>query len=111
VARQRAWRWIKGIRGNVIAPGFIDSPIDRGASPRRADSAPTAPFGHQGAGLEVACAARFLISNESCYACAYVRRFPAPAVSPGSGAARLRKPNGFRDCENCPQCPTLPYHH
>jgi len=94
----------------VIAPCFIDSPIDRGASRRRADFVPTSPFGHQGVGLGAACAARFLISNESCYA-KRIRRFPVPAIWPGSGAAPLRKPNDFRDCENCPQCPTVPYHH
>jgi NAD(P)-dependent dehydrogenase (short-subunit alcohol dehydrogenase family) len=57
----------KGIRCNVIAPGFIDSPMGRDASRRRADRAVTVPFGRQGTGWEVAYAALFLISNESSY--------------------------------------------
>ncbi len=57
----------KGIRCNVIAPGFIDSPMGRDASRRRADRAVTVPFGRQGTGWEVTCAALFLISNESFY--------------------------------------------
>jgi len=57
----------KGIRCNVIAPGFIDSPMGRDASRRRADRALTVPFGRQGTGWEVAYTALFLISNESSY--------------------------------------------
>ena len=57
----------KGIRCNVIAPGFIDSPMGRDASRRRADRALTVPFGRQGTGWEVAYAALFLISNKSSY--------------------------------------------
>ena len=56
-----------GIRCNVIAPGFIDSPMGRDASRRRPDRAITVPFGRQGTGWEVAYAALFLISNESSY--------------------------------------------
>ncbi|HEY0849480.1 MAG TPA: SDR family oxidoreductase, partial [Bradyrhizobium sp.] len=43
-----------GIRCNVIAPGFIDSPMGRDASRRRPDRAITVPFGRQGTGWEVA---------------------------------------------------------
>jgi NAD(P)-dependent dehydrogenase (short-subunit alcohol dehydrogenase family) len=57
----------KGVRCNVIAPGFMDTPMGRDASRRRADRAVTVPFGRQGAGWEVAYAALFLISNESSY--------------------------------------------
>jgi NAD(P)-dependent dehydrogenase (short-subunit alcohol dehydrogenase family) len=57
----------KGIRCNVIAPGFMDTPMGRDASRRRADRAITVPFGRQGTGWEVAYAALFLISNESSY--------------------------------------------
>jgi NAD(P)-dependent dehydrogenase (short-subunit alcohol dehydrogenase family) len=57
----------KGVRCNVIAPGFIDSPMGRDASRRRPDRALTVPFGRQGTGWEVAYAALFLISNESSY--------------------------------------------
>jgi NAD(P)-dependent dehydrogenase (short-subunit alcohol dehydrogenase family) len=57
----------KGIRCNVIAPGFMDTPMGRDASRRRADRALTVPFGRQGTGWEVAYAALFLISNESSY--------------------------------------------
>ena len=54
----------KGIRCNVIAPGFMDTPMGRDASRRRTDRAVTVPFGRQGTGWEVAYAALFLISNE-----------------------------------------------
>jgi NAD(P)-dependent dehydrogenase (short-subunit alcohol dehydrogenase family) len=57
----------KGIRANVIAPGFMDTPMGRDASRRRSDRAVTVPFGRQGTGWEVAYAALFLISNESSY--------------------------------------------
>jgi len=57
----------KGVRCNVIAPGFMDTPMGRDASRRRADRALTVPFGRQGTGWEVAYAALFLISNESSY--------------------------------------------
>jgi NAD(P)-dependent dehydrogenase (short-subunit alcohol dehydrogenase family) len=57
----------KGIRCNVIAPGFMDTPMGRDASWRRSDRALTVPFGRQGTGWEVAYAALFLISNESSY--------------------------------------------
>ena len=57
----------KGIRCNVIAPGFMDTPMGRDASRRRADRALTVPFGRQGTGWEVAYATLFLISNESSY--------------------------------------------
>src|SRR4030088_2752525 len=55
----------KGIRCNVIAPGFMDTPMGRDASRRR--RALTVPFGRQGTGWEGAYAALFLISNESSY--------------------------------------------
>ena len=57
----------KGVRCNVIAPGFMDTPMGRDASRRRSDRALTVPFGRQGTGWEVAYAALFLISNESSY--------------------------------------------
>ncbi|MFB9268665.1 SDR family NAD(P)-dependent oxidoreductase [Bradyrhizobium erythrophlei] len=57
----------KGIRCNVIAPGFMDTPMGRDASRRRPDRALAVPFGRQGTGWEVAYAALFLISNESSY--------------------------------------------
>lgn len=56
-----------GIRCNVIAPGFMDTPMGRDASRRRPDRAITVPFGRQGTGWEVAYAALFLISHESSY--------------------------------------------
>ena len=57
----------KGIRCNVIAPGFMDTPMGRDASRRRSDRALAVPFGRQGTGWEVAYTALFLISNESSY--------------------------------------------
>ena len=58
---------VKGIRCNVIAPGYVDTPMGRDASRRRSDRALTVPFGRQATGWEVAYAALFLISNESSY--------------------------------------------
>ena len=57
----------KGIRCNVIAPGYMDTPMGRDASRRRSDRALTVPFGRQGTGWEVAYVALFLLSNESSY--------------------------------------------
>lgn len=57
----------KGIRGNVITPGFVDTPMGRDASRRRADRALTVPFGRQATGWEVGYAGLFLLSNESSY--------------------------------------------
>ena len=57
----------RGIRANVIAPGFMDTPMGRDASRRRSDRALTVPFGRQGTGWEVGYAALFLISNKSSY--------------------------------------------
>jgi NAD(P)-dependent dehydrogenase (short-subunit alcohol dehydrogenase family) len=57
----------KGVRRNVIAPGFMDTPMGRDASRTRSDRAVTVPFGRQGTGWEVAYAELFLISNESSY--------------------------------------------
>jgi NAD(P)-dependent dehydrogenase (short-subunit alcohol dehydrogenase family) len=57
----------RGIRCNVIAPGFMDTPMGRDASRRRLDRAVTVPFGRQGTGWEVAYAAVFLLSNEASY--------------------------------------------
>ena len=57
----------RGIRCNVIAPGYIDSPMGRDASRRRSDRAVTVPFGRQGTGWEVGYAAVFLMSHESSY--------------------------------------------
>jgi NAD(P)-dependent dehydrogenase (short-subunit alcohol dehydrogenase family) len=57
----------KGIRCNVIAPGFMETPMGRDASRLRSDRALTVPFGRQRTRREVAYAAPFLISNESSY--------------------------------------------
>ena len=57
----------QGIRCNVIAPGFMDTPMGRDASRRRSDRAVTVPFGRQGTGWEVAYAAVFMLSHESSY--------------------------------------------
>ena len=54
----------KGIRCNVIAPEFMDTPMGRDAGCRWGV---TAPFGHRGTGRQFAYAALFLISNESSY--------------------------------------------
>jgi NAD(P)-dependent dehydrogenase (short-subunit alcohol dehydrogenase family) len=57
----------RGVRCNVIAPGYVDTPMGRDASRRRPDRALAVPFGRQATGWEVAYAALFLISNESSY--------------------------------------------
>jgi NAD(P)-dependent dehydrogenase (short-subunit alcohol dehydrogenase family) len=57
----------KAIRCNVVALGFVDTPMGRDASRRRADRALTVPFGRQATAWEVAYAALFLISHESSY--------------------------------------------
>jgi hypothetical protein len=57
----------KGVRCNVIAPGFMDRPMGRDACRRRRDRAVTVPFGRRGTGREAAHAALVLISNESSY--------------------------------------------
>jgi NAD(P)-dependent dehydrogenase (short-subunit alcohol dehydrogenase family) len=56
-----------GIRCNVIAPGYVDTPMGRDASRRRSDRALAVPFGRQATGWEIAYAALFLMSNESSY--------------------------------------------
>ncbi len=56
-----------GIRCNVIAPGFIDTPMGRSASRARPDRAQQAPFGRQGTAWEVAYPTIFLISHEASY--------------------------------------------
>ncbi len=57
----------KGVRCNVITPGFVDTPMGRDASRRRADRALAVPFGRQATGWEVGYAGLFLLSNESSY--------------------------------------------
>ena len=106
-----------GVRCNVIAPGFIDSPMGRDASRRRPDRAITVPFGRQGTGWEVGlcCAVpdfeRILLRQ---------RPHPVPRCRPYGryrAGARMRRANGLRDCAlcrnaqlslifNCPKAPT-----
>lgn len=57
----------KGIRGNAIQPGLMDTPMGRDATRRRPNRAMAVPFGRQGTGWEVAYAALYLISHESSY--------------------------------------------
>src|SRR4029450_12531033 len=54
----------KGIRANVIARGFIDTPMGREGSRGRPRAVRCV---RQGAGWEVGYAALFLMSNESSY--------------------------------------------
>lgn len=65
VAREGASR---RIRANVVAPGFINTPIGRLGSkdrPEREDA--PIPLGRQGTGWEIAYATAFLLSNEASY--------------------------------------------
>lgn len=58
----------RGVRGNVLAPGLIDTPLGRLASAGRPGRAATpVPLGRQGTAWEVAAAAVFLLSTESSY--------------------------------------------
>jgi NAD(P)-dependent dehydrogenase (short-subunit alcohol dehydrogenase family) len=74
-----------GIRSNVIAPCFTNTPMGPDASRRGPDRALTAPFGRYGSGWEVAYAAPFRISNES----AYVNALFLDAGRPHGGRVRL----------------------
>jgi NAD(P)-dependent dehydrogenase (short-subunit alcohol dehydrogenase family) len=56
-----------GIRCNVIAPGFMDTPTGRNASRRCSDRAVAVAFGRRRPGWEMAYAALFPISKESSY--------------------------------------------
>ncbi|MGP8120143.1 MAG: SDR family NAD(P)-dependent oxidoreductase [Xanthobacteraceae bacterium] len=79
----------KGVRCNVIAPGYVDTPMGRDASRRRPDRALAVPFGRQATGWEVAYAALFLISNESSYVNAHTL-----FVDGGHLAGIVRDPQG-----------------
>jgi NAD(P)-dependent dehydrogenase (short-subunit alcohol dehydrogenase family) len=56
----------RGIRRDVIAPGFMDTPMGCDVS-HRSGRAVTVRFGRQGPSWEVAYAALVLIFNESSY--------------------------------------------
>lgn len=58
----------RGIRANVVAPGFIDTPLGRSASPldRDPDSIGI-PLGRQGTAAEIANAIVFLLSRRASY--------------------------------------------
>src|SRR5258708_1476062 len=87
--RWRAIAWWaaeeKGIRWNVIAPGFMDMLMGRDSAVR--------PLGHRLGGRY---AMLFLISNESSYVNA--RAISMPATWRASCAASLRVTNGWRHC-------------
>ncbi|HLZ62527.1 MAG TPA: SDR family NAD(P)-dependent oxidoreductase [Ktedonosporobacter sp.] len=58
----------RGVRANVLIPGFIDTPLGRLASAGRPSRATTpVPLRRQGTAWEVAYAAVFLLSNEASY--------------------------------------------
>lgn len=58
----------RGVRSNLLIPGFIDTPLGRRASAGRPSRATTpVPLRRQGTAWEVAYAAIFLLSNESSY--------------------------------------------
>lgn len=58
----------RGVRANLLIPGFIDTPLGRRASAGRPNRATTpVPLRRQGTAWEVAYAAIFLLSNESSY--------------------------------------------
>lgn len=70
----------KGIRCNSVLPGYMDTPMGRDASRRRASRATSVPFGRQGTGWEVALSCLFLMSHEASYVNAH-----ALAVDGGLG--------------------------
>lgn len=58
----------RGIRSNIVAPGYVDTPLGRAASAGRpARAATVLPFGRQATAWEVAYAALFFLSDESVY--------------------------------------------
>ena len=58
----------RGVRANVVAPGLIDTPLDRWASRGRpARERTPVPLGRQGTAWEVAAATVFLLSDEASY--------------------------------------------
>ncbi|KAF2404288.1 NAD(P)-binding protein [Trichodelitschia bisporula] len=57
----------QGVRANVIAPGYVDTPLGRDASRHRKGRAARVPFGRQATGWEVAYLALFLMSREASY--------------------------------------------
>lgn len=58
----------RGVRANLLIPGFIDTPLGRRASAGRPSRGTTpVPLRRQGTAWEVAYAAIFLLSNESSY--------------------------------------------
>lgn len=58
----------RGVRANLLIPGFIDTPLGRLASAGRPSRSTTpVPLKRQGTAWEVAYAAIFLLSNESSY--------------------------------------------
>lgn len=58
----------RGVRANLLIPGFIDTPLGRLASAGRPSRAKTpVPLKRQGTAWEVAYAAIFLLSHESSY--------------------------------------------
>jgi NAD(P)-dependent dehydrogenase (short-subunit alcohol dehydrogenase family) len=58
----------RGIRCNVVLPGFMDTPMGRDATRRRpARVGNPLPFGRQGTGWEVAYPTLFLLSRESSF--------------------------------------------
>jgi NAD(P)-dependent dehydrogenase (short-subunit alcohol dehydrogenase family) len=58
-----------GVRVNAVCPGYIDTPMLRGATPAEmiADFATKAPLGRLGAPEEVAKVVRFLMSDEASF--------------------------------------------
>jgi NAD(P)-dependent dehydrogenase (short-subunit alcohol dehydrogenase family) len=58
----------RGIRSNIVAPGYVDTPLGRAATAGRpARAATPLPFGRQATAWEVAYAALFFLSDESVY--------------------------------------------
>jgi NAD(P)-dependent dehydrogenase (short-subunit alcohol dehydrogenase family) len=58
----------RGIRSNIVAPGYVDTPLGRAATAGRPARATTPlPFGRQATAWEVAYAALFFMSDESVY--------------------------------------------
>lgn len=55
-----------GVTVNVVAPGFVDSPMTRGLAPEvRAAALAATPLGRAGCPADVAAAVRFLCSDEA----------------------------------------------
>ncbi|KAF2418900.1 short-chain dehydrogenase [Tothia fuscella] len=78
----------RGMRANVIAPGYVDTPMGRDASRHSKGRAYKVPLGRQATGWEVAYLALFLSSHESSYISGTTINMDAGSISGIDGRVR-----------------------